>query len=1231
MASALVIIDPRVDEFETLLSGLPEGTEVLVLNAEQDGAAQIVQYLAGRSHLDALHIISHGNPGTLFLGASALTEETLTTNAHTWGQIGQSLSDTADILLYGCNVAEGETGQQFIQALASYTGADVAASTDATGAAIFGGNWVLESTLGSIESEPVLSQEADYAGLLSIQPVTLNFAGSDVSIYGLGAADLFSWSPQLSLPEFIIPIGEVPGLGLTFSLNVLPMSLGLDVNAGISGGVFDLNYPISASVVLPNNVRPGDSFVIDTNMLALTNPSLVVDGPGLELSASAGFSGLGVNAHLQGALLGFDVGSDLDLLLGAAELELFNLNELPALEGKLPLFGNTVNLRYDIDLDSLDKNVTLAYTGTSLQQIDNVFATSSSPWFALDWDIDDSIPNPIAQGLDTEIDAAGFTFGYGAASFNLIAGFAPYLSATTNITGVEVTFTPTSGTPITGMLGDDFEFTIPDDYAVGSYGLTASYKLLGEIDFEFGWVGSLGIKAEFGSFSFDTPFAAGVDVTLLEYSGSLSLATGLSNQSVSLDAIPLLSQSYSVPVSAAIPTDVVVPQGPLAVTPTVTARVVGYTAQAYQGVLSYLVSESDNPDNTIVFRVERSGSTSAALDVNYAFAFGAGLDADDFVGDMPSGGVISFASGESFKDIEVHVQGDDLAEANEKLTLTIASTNAYVATPQTTLVIMSDDGLRIDANGFAQGTEGNDWIVGSAGNDEILAGPGNDTIEALGGNDYIEGGSGNDIVVGGRGSMNGGSGNDVIDIRSAQYIYAGSYAAHLVTVTSQVDAGDGNDQVFAGGELTGNAVVDGGSGFDQLTIDLSGTNNSSVYVRWDFDRNGSFDQDFALFESAVTSGEPIRAYTGYLNNNYITSWIDISNFEGIHYRGSPVGDVFFGNDDLKVLSARGGNGTDTLYADWSTATDDIVWNLTVDNDTTKTLANGLEVQSLERLLLRLGSGDDTLKAIGGNDVIYGGDGDDVIDAGSGSDEAYGGAGNDTLIGGPGTDTIHGGSGFDRFIDIAANLNADKLLDFSADDLIEVTGIRFSALRYNPSTGLLEFDTTGDGSYSTDLTLATGLISDAFRVQASDPTDAAYTRVWLAGDADGDGIFDDADNAIYVFNSDQRDTDGDGYGNIVDADLNQDLVVDFFDLSMLDGVFGSSDANADFNGDGSVDFFDLSILDGLFGQAPGPSYVDGAGSGSPAMMMAETLAAESAAAMVASLDANALAPEADMVL
>jgi hypothetical protein len=74
----------------------------------------------------------------------------------------------------------------------------------------------------------------------------------------------------------------------------------------------------------------------------------------------------------------------------------------------------------------------------------------------------------------------------------------------------------------------------------------------------------------------------------------------------------------------------------------------------------------------------------------------------------------------------------------------------------------------------------------------------------------------------------------------------------------------------------------------------------------------------------------------------------------------------------------------------------------------------------------------------------------------------------------------------------------------------------------------------------------------------------------------------------VANPDQRDTDGDGYGNVCDGDLNNDGGVNFADLAIFRGRFVSSDADADFNGDGIVNFADLARFRQLFGAPPGPS-------------------------------------------
>ncbi|MFK8014271.1 MAG: hypothetical protein AB8G17_02365 [Gammaproteobacteria bacterium] len=92
------------------------------------------------------------------------------------------------------------------------------------------------------------------------------------------------------------------------------------------------------------------------------------------------------------------------------------------------------------------------------------------------------------------------------------------------------------------------------------------------------------------------------------------------------------------------------------------------------------------------------------------------------------------------------------------------------------------------------------------------------------------------------------------------------------------------------------------------------------------------------------------------------------------------------------------------------------------------------------------------------------------------------------------------------------------------------------------------------------------------------------------DADGDGVLDTADNCISESNADQRDTNGDGYGNACDADLNDDCVVNVSDLGLLRSVFfdTGADLDADFNGDGVVNAADLGILRSVFFGAPGPS-------------------------------------------
>jgi Ca2+-binding RTX toxin-like protein len=152
----LLVIDRQVIDWQSLAAGAGADTAVLILDSGTDGLTQISDYLSNASAsglllLQSIQIISHGSAGSLQLGSSRISSSNLGLYTKQLAKIGSSLTDTGDILLYGCNVAAGQVGLDFINQFAALTNADVAASNDITGSAALGGNWWLEASTGSIE------------------------------------------------------------------------------------------------------------------------------------------------------------------------------------------------------------------------------------------------------------------------------------------------------------------------------------------------------------------------------------------------------------------------------------------------------------------------------------------------------------------------------------------------------------------------------------------------------------------------------------------------------------------------------------------------------------------------------------------------------------------------------------------------------------------------------------------------------------------------------------------------------------------------------------------------------------------------------------------------------------------------------------------------------------------------------------------------------------------------
>ncbi|MBT0963453.1 DUF4347 domain-containing protein [Denitromonas iodatirespirans] len=197
-ASEVVIIDSRVPDLADLLGDVRAGTDVWLLDAGASALDQISDILARYQNLDALHLVSHGSEGAVYLGAETLSLATLADQADTLAAWGGALSATGDILLYGCDVALGEAGMAFVSRFAAATGADIAASDDATGASWLGGDWDLEARHGEVEkATAVAPQFAAYDGLLAVVTGTagndtLTGTAGDDTIYGLGGNDTVS-------------------------------------------------------------------------------------------------------------------------------------------------------------------------------------------------------------------------------------------------------------------------------------------------------------------------------------------------------------------------------------------------------------------------------------------------------------------------------------------------------------------------------------------------------------------------------------------------------------------------------------------------------------------------------------------------------------------------------------------------------------------------------------------------------------------------------------------------------------------------------------------------------------------------------------------------------------------------------------------------------------------------------------------------------------------------------
>ncbi|VEN73272.1 hypothetical protein EPICR_140033 [Candidatus Desulfarcum epimagneticum] len=165
-ARGLFFVDTGVPDRGAIMEkARSKGFEAVAIPEGSDGVRFVAETLGRFSDLPAIHIFSHGAPGTIRLGDASLSTDSLAGYSQALRAWGEALEPGGDILLYGCRAG---LAPDFIAGMAEMTGADVAASDDVTGGADQNGDWILEVRDGDVKTGAVSFDEWGHALLFDV-------------------------------------------------------------------------------------------------------------------------------------------------------------------------------------------------------------------------------------------------------------------------------------------------------------------------------------------------------------------------------------------------------------------------------------------------------------------------------------------------------------------------------------------------------------------------------------------------------------------------------------------------------------------------------------------------------------------------------------------------------------------------------------------------------------------------------------------------------------------------------------------------------------------------------------------------------------------------------------------------------------------------------------------------------------------------------------------------------
>lgn len=1081
LRSGIVFIDPKVDDYETLSAGVSPGLEVVMLDGSRDGISQITAALKKRRSLSSLHIVAHGEAGSLWLGKGFVNSNTLEESKDDLTSWGEALAPDADILLYGCQVAACETGEQFVEKLSKLTGANVAASRNLTGSAQLGGDWQLEVKTGKIQSPLAFLDDTMevYAAVFATNLVSVGAGGTQANGY--------SYAPSISADGRYVAFTSAANNLVSSDTNNIDdvflydrqtnittrISVG---TGGTEGNSFSYIPSISAdgryvtftsaasNLVSDDTNSTYDIFVYDTKANTTSRVSVGTGGTqgnGASFNSSISADGRYVAFYSEATNL---VSGDSN---GIGDIFVYDRQNNTTSLVSVGLSGTPAdNISFDASISADGRYVAFYSYASNLVSGDT---NNTSDIFVYDRQTKTTSRVSVATGgtqgngysYAPSISADGRYVAFESDASNLVSGDTNY-SFDIFVYDRQTNKTKRISVANDGTQGNGYSYG-PSISADGRYVTFSSYATN---------LVSGDINGNSDVFVYDTQTNTISRVSINNdgtqgngYSYGASISADGSYVAFSSDSNNLVSgdtnNSYDVFVYArGFGT-----QNPWTGTPDNDSYI--YTGSA--NFAGYGLAGNDTitggiGDDTLV-----GGEGNDSL---------SGLGGNDLLNG--STGNDSMAGGTGDDSYLVESIGDVVTENPNEGIDTVYSSVSYILGANVENLTLA--GI---SNLYGNGNILNNLIIGNSGNNVLYGDWGSDTLEGGEGNDYLFSGNYNYISDNSTDSLSGGNGNDTL---------IAAYGADTL------EGGDGDDYLFA---YDGNDILNGGAGEDMM---FGGAGNDIYYVDDYFDQvteNLNEGTDTVYSSTTYTLSKNIEnlALTGTSNlnggGNTLNNLIIGNSGNNALYgdEGSDIlmggdgndflfgmggNDSLFGNAGNDILSGgignnemSGGTGDDTYYVN---STGDVITENP--NEGTDTVYSSVSYQlaaNVENLILNFNAirgfgnslnniiyGNDqanTLSGLAGNDRIYGGSGNDTISGGYSNDALYGEDGNDFLTGEQGNDLLSGGDGNDVLVGYGNGFaEIDTFIGGAGADIF---GVSVNFARSGGSSGIVGYINDGN--------------------------------------------------------------------------------------------------------------------------------------------------------------------------